>query len=126
MTKAAWQMGRPQQHGLSGGWARPPLVFLGPRDHPLPLQTGARMRRHTHRLQASAQPQLLHQGNEAPGGSHRPVTGRGFLPRSADAPCSRHSQDCEVFEDGLALDPLNTEEKEPQKYICILFKQLPH
>lgn len=55
-----------------------------------------------------------------------PVTGRGFLPRSADTPCCRDCQDGKVFEDGLALDPLNTEEKEPQKYIRILFKQLPH
>lgn len=44
-----------QQHSLSGGWTRPPLGFLGPRDHPLPLPAGARMQRHKHRLQVSGQ-----------------------------------------------------------------------
>lgn len=134
-------MGRPQwlasvahQHWLGEGWGMPPLVFLGPRDQHVPLQTGARMGRHTFRLcKHLSKPQLLASNKgtrtrvikpqERP---HRPVKDGGIPPCSADTPCFRHSRDCKVFEDCLALDPLNTEEKEPQKYMWLLFKQLPH
>lgn len=49
-----------------------------------------------------------------PEGPHRPVKAKGLLP-TLHSPYSGHSQDYKVFEGCLALDSLNTEEKEPQK-----------
>lgn len=49
----------------------------------------------------------------------------GILSCPADSPCFRNSQDGKVFEDCLALDLLNPEEKS-QIYIYILFELLSH
>lgn len=110
-----------------------PWSSWGPGTSRFPFKPGPEREKAPFRLcKRLSRPQLLASNKGTRTRVIKPLEGsqacqrEGISPCSAHSLCSRNSQDGKVFENCLALDPLNPEEKSHKKNICILFEQLSH